>query len=175
VVHESRWRDFLTTLIAFRKTMRSVYGLPVRDEIHASEFITRRKIDRPRFERLALLRNTIDELAKLDYLSITNVVVDKANKQPEYDVFQSAWGTLFQRFENTMMHGNFPGAHRRDYGMVITDATAGTKLSRMVRKMAVMNFIPSRMAGHAIFLSSVWSKTRTVSSLMRPYQSRCAT
>jgi hypothetical protein len=129
VVHESRWRNFLNALIAFRKTMRSVYELPIRNEIHASEFINSRNIERSRFERLALLRNTLDEIAKLDYLSITNVVVDKANKQPPYDVFQSAWGTLFQRFENTITHGNFPGGHRRDYGMIITDATAGTKLS----------------------------------------------
>src|SRR5215207_4620630 len=82
VVHESSWRDFLNALIAFRRTLRSVYDLPIRDEIHASEFINRKKINRPRFERLALLRNTLDEIAKLDYLSITNVVVDKATKQP---------------------------------------------------------------------------------------------
>ena len=44
-----------------------------------------------------------------------------------------------------MIHGNFPGGHRNDYGMVITDATSGTKLARMVRRMAVFNYIPSRI------------------------------
>lgn len=29
VVHESQWRNFINQLIAFRKTMRSVYLLPV--------------------------------------------------------------------------------------------------------------------------------------------------
>jgi hypothetical protein len=51
-------------------------------------------------------------------------------------------GTLFQRFENTLIHGNFPGGFRNDYGIVITDATAGTKLARMVRRVAVFNYIP---------------------------------
>jgi hypothetical protein len=40
VVHESSWRDFINGLIAFRRTLKSVYGLPVRAEMHASEFIT---------------------------------------------------------------------------------------------------------------------------------------
>jgi hypothetical protein len=42
-----------------------------------------------------------------------------------------------------MIHANFPGKFKDDYGMVITDATAGTKLLRKVRKMAVYNPIPN--------------------------------
>ena len=38
VVHETRWREFVNFLIAFRKTFRSVYALPVRDEIHWLSF-----------------------------------------------------------------------------------------------------------------------------------------
>lgn len=151
VVHESRWRDLLTQLIAFRKTMRSVYALPVRTEIHASEFISGRVRAIggrliARQEKLAILRNSLDELAKIDFISVTNVIVDKTNKSgrtPPYDVFGCAWGTLFQRFENTMVYGNFPGNFRNDHGMIITDATAGKKLLRMVRRMAVYNPIPS--------------------------------
>src|SRR2546425_7406636 len=42
VVHESRWRDFINALIAFRKTLRTMHGLPIRAEIHASELINHR-------------------------------------------------------------------------------------------------------------------------------------
>jgi Protein of unknown function (DUF3800) len=142
-VHESRWRESLNTLIAFKKTMRSVHGLPGRTEIHASEFVNGRPVDLPRHVRLAILRNTLDELAKINFISITNVIVAKAGKPAGYDVFSSAWGTLFQRFENTLVNGNFPGAYRDDHGTVITDATAGKKLSQMVRRMAVYNYIPN--------------------------------
>jgi hypothetical protein len=80
---------------------------------------------------------------------ITNIVVDKSTKGEGYDVFQNAWGTLFQRFENTLLHGNFPGGFKDDYGLVLTDATAGEKLSRMVRRMAVYNPIPSSFGAPA--------------------------
>jgi hypothetical protein len=142
VIHERRWRDFLNALIAFRRTLKSVHGLPVRTEIHASHYVNRKPIELSRHVRLAILRNVIDELAKFDYISITNVIVRKAGKPQDYDVFHAAWGTLFQRFENTLTHGNFPGGFRDDCGMVVTDATAGRKLLRLVRKMAVHNFIP---------------------------------
>src|SRR5437868_7043701 len=39
IVHESDWRQFIDTLIAFRRTMKATHGLPVRSEIHSSEFI----------------------------------------------------------------------------------------------------------------------------------------
>lgn len=157
IVHESRWRDLLNQLIAFKRTLRDVYGLPLKSEIHAAEFINGRVsalggtlIGKP--DKLALLRNALDELRKIDFISITNVIVDKRDKlgrTPAYDVFDRAWIMLFQRFENTMAYGNFPGGYTRSHGMVITDATAGTKLLRMVRRMAVYNPITndSRFGG----------------------------
>jgi hypothetical protein len=143
VVHESRWRDFLNLLIAFRKTLRTVHNLPVRAEIHASEFINGKPVPLPRHVRLAILRNSLDELAKINFISITNVVVRKVGKPAGYDVFGAAWGTLFQRFENTLVHGNFPGGHANDHGVVLTDATAGKNLAKMVRRMAVFNYVPN--------------------------------
>src|SRR5271166_1785855 len=75
VVHESRWRELIESLIAFRRTLRTVYGLPLRMEIHAAEFIRHPPV--PGMEkhvRLAILRNFLDELAKIDFISVTNVI-----------------------------------------------------------------------------------------------------
>lgn len=143
VVHESSWRVFVDQLIGFKKKMNHMYGLPLRAEIHSSEYINSKVYGLERYQRLAILRNALDELASMSFISITNVVVDKENKPIGYDVFNSAWSTLFQRFENTMQHGNFPGQHKNDHGMLLTDATAGKKLVRLVRKMSVYNYIPS--------------------------------
>ena len=143
VIHESRWRELIELLIAFRKTLRAVYGLPLRMEIHSAEFVRHPPV--PGMEkhiRLAILRNVLDELAKISFISITNVVVDKRSKPSTYDVFVNAWQALFQRFENTMNYGNFPGSHRSDFGIVINDNTDGMKLQKLVRKMAVYNPIP---------------------------------
>ena len=66
-VHESRWKDLLDHILNFRRNMKSVYGLPIRTEIHASEYI--RSSPYPgiqKFQRLAILRNYLDELAKID-------------------------------------------------------------------------------------------------------------
>jgi len=78
VIHQSRWRDFIDYLMAFRKTMRSTYALPVRTEIHATEFINGRvravggsMIARQ--DKLAILRNALDEMAKINYISMTNL------------------------------------------------------------------------------------------------------
>jgi hypothetical protein len=145
VIHESKWRDFVATIVAFRKTLKAVYDLPLRTELHASQLIRSPPVTgMARHVRLAILRNFIDELAKIEFISITNVIVDKANKPADYDVFTKAWQALFQRFENTLKYGNFPGAHTSDFGMVLTDATDGRKLQRLVRRMAVHNPVPNR-------------------------------
>lgn len=143
VVHESNWRVFVDRLVGFKKKMRLLHGLPLRTEIHSVEFLNSKVAGLDRFKRLAILRNALDELASMDFISITSVVIDKTNKPANFDVFEAAWSMLFQRFENTMQAGNFPGSHKTDYGMVLTDATNGRALQRMVRRMAVFNMVPN--------------------------------
>ena len=142
VVHETDWRAFINQLVQLRKTFRSAYGLPIRAEIHSSEYINKQTYGLKKHIRLAILRNFLDELAKIPFISITHVLIDKQNKEADYDVFERAWKTLFQRFENTLGRGNFPGGHGGDYGIVLTDATNGRKLMRLVRRMSVINYIP---------------------------------
>ena len=146
VLHELRWRQFAEGVLKFRQRMRQTYGLPVRTEIHAAEYISRGSMTIvPRYNRLAILRHFTDHLATQNYLSVTNIVVNKTDKPAEYDVFTSAWRALFQRFENTLNHRNFPGPKNpEDKGIVFVDNTDGGRLTRLVRKMAAYNPIPSQ-------------------------------
>jgi hypothetical protein len=145
VVHENQWRSLTDRLASFRKAMRSAHGLPLREEIHASQMIRRATVPgMKRHVRLMILRNFLDEIAKQNFVSITNVIVAKANKPQGYDVFENAWKALFQRFENTIKYGNFPGGFRKDSGLVITDATDGRKLQKLMRRMSVYNPIPNQ-------------------------------
>lgn len=98
VVHESEWRQMIDAHIAFRRTMKSVYGLPVRAEIHSAELIRKDSFGIAKHQRLAILRNYLDELAKMNTISFTNVIVSKRGKPADFDIFGSAWTTLFQRF-----------------------------------------------------------------------------
>ena len=143
VLHESEWRNFIDASSRFRRTMKDVYGLPVRAEIHAAKIIRHSNFGIEKHQRLAILRNYLDEIAKMNFISITNVVVDKRGKPAGYDVFSAAWRTLFQRFENTLIHGNFPGGLKRSFGTIYTDATMGEKLNGIVRKMSIYNPIPN--------------------------------
>lgn len=146
VVHEMRWRDLMEQIVEFRRRMKAKYGLGVRDEIHAAEFIrgTAGKSMR-RHDRLNLLKNFADELAGIDYISLTNVVVNKVGKPNDFPVFERAWQALFQRFENTLNHRNFPGPQNPDdKGLIICDNTDGGQLTRLMRKMSAYNPIPNQ-------------------------------
>ena len=133
--------------ISFRRTLNTVYGLPLRVEIHSAELIRKDTFGIAKHQRLAILRNYLDELAKLNTISFTNIVVDKRGKANDFDIFGAAWRTLFQRFENTLVHGNYPGGYSRSFGTVFTDATSGKRLAQLMRKMSVHNPIPNRWNG----------------------------
>lgn len=147
VVHESKWNELLEQIIAFRRKIRLEYGFKLREEIHSSHFIHKpgdfKRI--PKSIRLRLLRDVIDFEASLtDKIRIINVVVDKSNKTLEEDVFNMAWQTLIQRFENTLSYKNFIGSDNLiDRGMLFVDKTEEVKLRNLTRKMRKYNPIPS--------------------------------
>ena len=152
VVHELRWHETLESIIAFRREMKAKYGLKLRDEIHAADFI-HRPGDLARIGkslRLRLLRDAIDFQAALPEISIINVVVDKRIKAPDTDIFEVAWTTLIQRFHNTMSHKNFPGPQNPDdKGLLIVDQTDEVKLRNLSRRMRRYNPVPSAFGqGH---------------------------
>ena len=82
VMHELRWRDFIDQIMVFRRRMKATYGLGVRNEIHAAEFVrSSGSVNLPRNMRYLILRHFADELSRMNWLSVTNVVVDKQGKQ----------------------------------------------------------------------------------------------
>lgn len=147
VVHESRWHQFHDALRDFRRQMKDIYGFPVRSEVHSAQLLRHSAFGIEKYKRLAILRNTLDELGKQEYIRLTSVVVDKQGKAEDFDIFAAAWQTLFQRFENTLLKGNFPGGHSQSFGTVFTDATNGESLRKLMRKMSAFNPIPNQYGG----------------------------
>lgn len=147
VVHESKWRDYLDQLVEFRRVMRTMYGLKMKEEIHGSEFITHPgqkilRITRP--NRLAILRAFLNEMVKLRDVRVIPVLVDKQGKPATCDVFELAWTALIQRFENTLSHRNFPSRQSADRGVIFADRTEKKKLTSLMRRMRRYNPIPSK-------------------------------
>jgi hypothetical protein len=153
VIHELRWRTYLTQLVDFRRRMRAQHGLKLREEIHVSQMIGRAPGDLQRIrkhERLAIYRKLLDELAGYQDLNVINIVIDKQGKSLDYDAFANAWMALIQRFENTIQCHNFPGAVNPDErGMIFPDRTDDLKLTKIMRRMRYYNPVPGMQAmGH---------------------------
>lgn len=147
VVHELKWDSTLQQLIAFRKRMRTQYGLKMDEEIHATDFIHKPgKLSRiAKHDRLAIIRNFASEISQLEDCNLINVVVDKTNKDPDTDVFELAWNALINRFERTIRGRNFPGPKNADdKGLIFPDRTDDKKLIRLLRKMRYFNPTPNR-------------------------------
>jgi hypothetical protein len=143
ILHESYWLNILDDLIIFKRGLKTRYGLRMREEIHASVFVSgKAKIKKPisRNDRLDLLKKCLDWLNSRSDISVISVKVDKANNT---DPFERAWQLLVQRFENTLLNKNFPGPFNNDKGMVFSDNTNGMKLVKLVRQMRRYNPIPN--------------------------------
>lgn len=146
VVHELRWQETLEALIGFRHSLRANYGMKLREEIHASVLLHRPgSLGRiPKSMRLRLLREVLDFEASLTDISVINVVVQKAGRRVDFDVFDFAWGVLIQRFENTLSRHNFPGPQNADgRGILIADWTEAARLRAALRRMRRFNPVPS--------------------------------
>jgi hypothetical protein len=148
VVHELCWREVLSELIDFRRWLWGKYNVFQDDEIHAGDMISKPTNLPPslrvlnKHTRLAIVRHFADTIAKLQNISIINVVVDKRNghAKTKDEVFRWAWYSLFQRFENTIRQKNFPGSKNNDdRGLIFPDNTDGQKLRQFLNKMQVTN------------------------------------
>ncbi|MFP4106373.1 MAG: DUF3800 domain-containing protein [Phycisphaerae bacterium] len=151
VVHELRWLQTLERLIAFRRAIKRDFSVGMKDELHAAEMLGRSshlpqslKALR-KHQRLSILRNFVNQIAQLTDVSVISVIVDKSNKKNKEQVFEVAWKTLIQRFENTLKYQNFPGPRNADdRGIIFPDNTDGKKLTQFIRQMRRYNPIPNR-------------------------------
>jgi len=144
VVHELRWRQTLSELVAFRRMLRDRKGLKLRDEIHCNEMINRpgELVRIKRNDRLDIIKKCIDWVEAQPYLNVFHVVLDKQGRTD--DLFEFAWNTLLMRFENTIRHANFSGPRNsEDKGLILSDNTEGERLRKLVRKMRHFNYIPN--------------------------------
>lgn len=146
VVHELRWHETLEAIINFRKNLKAKYGIRLDEELHASVFLHRpaefKRIAKSM--RLRALRDCIDFQKELPDINLINIIVDKNNKPTGYDVFDAAWRTLIQRFNNTISYRNFPGPQNaQDLGVMIADHGDERRLRVLMRKMRRYNPIPN--------------------------------
>ena len=146
IVHELRWQACLERLIAFRRRMRGTFELKMDEEIHAAAMISKpgALVRIRRNDRLTIVRMFADEIAALPDVRSINVVAVKRAGDTSATVFDRAWRTLIQRFENTLAHGNFPGPKNpEERGLIFCDNT-DARLNSLIRRMRRYNPIPNQ-------------------------------
>lgn len=147
VVHELRWLPTLDAVLDHRRALRARYGFKVREELHAQELLFHpgdaARI--PKSLRLHMLGDVLTFAGALTDVAIMNVVVNKAAKPADYDVFAQAWTTLLQRFHMGVSRRSFPGPTNADErGLLVTDQTDELKLRRLARRLRRYNPVPSK-------------------------------
>ena len=145
VIHELRWKDYLDQIIEFRRQLKIKFGLKLREELHASAMINHpgELVRIKRNDRLTIIRKYAEFMATMTDISLINILVDKQGKPSTYDIFESAWKALIQRFENTIARRNFPGpANADDKGMIFSDNSDNKKITGLLRQMRYYNPVP---------------------------------
>lgn len=150
VVHELRWLSTLDQIADFRKHLRTRYGLKLREEIHAYEFINKpgKLVRIAKSIRLHILGEVLRMLSTLEDVSVFHVSVMKAGKPHDFDPFETAWKYLLTRFHNGIEKQSFAGPHNAsEFGIVIPDHTDEPKLMKLQRRLRRYNPIPSHFGG----------------------------
>jgi hypothetical protein len=146
VIHEEKWLEVLDDLINFRKYLKQRFGLGMREEIHAADWLNKDpklKANIAKNDRLDILKKCLIWLSQRNDLSIYSVRCDKDMNQNK-DIFEYTWRVFIQRFENTLSFHNFPGGNATDKGILIPDDTHGQKLTKLLREMRRYNPVPNK-------------------------------
>ena len=143
------WNDTLDRFKVFRREVRRQYGLPMREELHASELIRINKLDayhliRKR-ERIQILGDWVAQLPTLCAESaLVNVCFDKPSMDDGGASCKAmAWTRLLQRFDTYVRKTGGAEAH----GLVVADGVEDIEVRGLLRKMRVFNPVPSRFGG----------------------------
>lgn len=143
IFHESKWANILKELVIFRRNLKTMYGLNIREEIHSTKFINSPGNLKgiKKHNRVHILKLCLKWLNSQKDIRTFSIVINKTNCRQ--DVFIRAWDALINRFENTLKNKNLPGANENDNrGIIIPDNTDKKKLTQLIRRMRHYNQVP---------------------------------
>lgn len=149
IIPAEEWRNYLTYLLTVRRYLKGKFDFPIRAELHGAELIRPKKNKaikavKTRRNRVALYFDVLTFLPQMSKATIINVHLDK--QKPVYasstgsDIQDLVWSRLLQRF-TTYLQKSCNGS----CGLVFADQTNEAKVRRLLRKMRVHNYVPSRV------------------------------
>lgn len=169
------WRDCFQQLREHRAVLKQDYGIYLRKEVHAQEFVSGRGRISPvivsKHERSRIFEGLLRLVASLPNVMVINICLDVAGrKNPQLD----AWDRLLNRIERTLLEmerrelplrkellaklsDDVPVAVRscldarlnayRSRALIFADQGREMEITRAFRKMNVFNPIPSQFGG----------------------------
>lgn len=173
LIRHTEWAECFRKIKAFRKEIKEEFEVPISYEIHSHEFVAGRGRPSKRiitkWERSRIFHRSLGLVASLPRVHLFNVCLEKRGRQhPQVD----AWDRLTNRVERTMVEFerreiklrkdllaklgsnaldgvelSFLRVRLEDYkstALFIADEGHEQEITRALRKMRVVNFIPSK-------------------------------
>lgn len=132
-----QWNDVFGRLKQWRKHLRDAHGIPLNYELHAQEFLSGRGT-----------RSTFNNLTRHKRAQIFHTTMNVTNwlNKSGATLFNvcNADDDQFRAFERLLNRLNRTMEARKSYAHLICDEGKEHQYTRLVRKMRVHNFIPSR-------------------------------
>ncbi len=146
IIDSAKWKNIFDNYIQFRKSLKSLYGMNIRTELHASEFIRPRSSEYRQIinknSRIGMLKYIVQRIPNIfEQCKVINVFLNKANFGKDVDFFSLGWGRMIQRFSNHIQLDYIKNDIAIE-GLIITDDTNQPKLTGLLRKMRAFNFVP---------------------------------
>lgn len=143
ILEDTHWLRILNEMRDFRRSLKRDFGLPIKVELHASKLLRHqgkaRNFLKTHRECIAVYQRCFDFLNSLKIYGLSVLVVI-VFKNSGYDVFETTWKFLLQRFHNFL-------EERNSKGLLVTDVTDERRLRKLVRKLRRYNLVPSRYGG----------------------------
>lgn len=147
IISENDWKEYLSRLKTFRKSLKDTYGLNQRTEIHASELIRIKSIEEYRkirkSDRINILRDFSAQIPVIfSNAKVINVCFKTSDFKDSETLQTQAWSRLIQRFDTYLKKTV------KDKGIIIADDTDSNTIMQLLRKMRVYNPISSHYKGY---------------------------
>jgi len=169
-IRHSDWHECFKRVRQHRALLKQDYGIFIRKEIHAHEFVSGRgKVSEQivsKYQRSRIFDQLLSSIAQLPNVMLINICLDvKGRSDPQLD----AWDRLVNRIERTMLEferreiplrrglvaklpNNYSDRHQlevrlnsyRSRAVIFADEGRESEITKVMRKMSVFNPIPSQ-------------------------------
>jgi hypothetical protein len=135
--------------------LKQKYGLPVRDEIHAADWLGRNRSKQAfpptlgnKLARVQTLKEYIERIA-LDLVDIQflHIHLNKPVYTGGTPIDIVCWERLIQRFNNFLERQSIDNVIAPAHGLIFADQTNEIMLRGLLRKMRAYNPVPSKFGG----------------------------